>query len=221
MAVEKKRIVKQYLVLCEGVDTQNFMIRYLNSDALNYDPRFSNEIQTFDFSGINDLDTFLHSLKNMENFDNVNRLLILRDAETDPKKAIRMIQNTLKRANLPVPESCHQWSSKDEEIKTAFTLMPACNAEPVSGALEDLCWNIVKDDPNGRIRNDVQGFVDYMNNTYNSIKSHEHKSRLHTYFSVNVQYISQKIGEAANTGAFDWNSPKLNALKQLLEDGFE
>lgn len=221
MAVEKKRIVKTYLVLCEGVDTQNFLIRYLNSEALKNDLRFSNEIQTFDFGGIDQLDNFISRLKNMENFENVSRLLILRDAGTDAQKAIHMIQKTLETSGLPVPEGCNLWSSENDEIKTAFTLMPSCSAEPVSGTLEDLCWNIIKDDPDGRIRSDVQKFVDYMNDTYNSIQPHRHKSRLHTYFSVNVRYISQKIGEAANTGAFDWSSPELNALKKLLKDGFE
>ena len=219
MAIENKRIKKQYLILCEGIDSQNFLIAYLNSDALKYDSRFRDDIQILDFGGINNLENFIQNLKNMEHFDIVNRLLVVRDAETDGQKAISMIRKSLEKADLPVPNGCHQWSDENEEIKTAFTLMPSCNAEPISGALENLCWKIIKNDLNGKIRNDVQKFVDYMDNTYNSIKPHEHKSKLHTYFSVNVQYISHKIGEAAKAGAFDWNSPDLNALKKLLEDG--
>ena len=30
MAIERKKIIKQYLLLCEGKDAENFLINYLN-----------------------------------------------------------------------------------------------------------------------------------------------------------------------------------------------
>ena len=57
-------------------------------------------------------------------------------------------------------------------------------------------------------------------NQYNTISAHEHKSRLHTMFSVNEDYIGLKIGESAQAGAFDWTNPLLNDLRDLIATGF-
>ena len=70
------------------------------------------------------------------------------------------------------------------------------------------------------MKDDVQCFVHNIVEKYNSIGSHEHKSRIHTFFSVNKDYISFKIGEAAKAGAFNWEHEKLNGLKELLSTGF-
>ena len=70
------------------------------------------------------------------------------------------------------------------------------------------------------LRYDVQQFVDQIKNRYSSVSTHEHKSRLHTYFSVNEGFISLKIGEAAAAGAFDWDNDKLIPLRAVLEEGF-
>ena len=32
MSIERKRIVKRFLLLCEGEDAEEFLINYLNSD---------------------------------------------------------------------------------------------------------------------------------------------------------------------------------------------
>jgi hypothetical protein len=44
------------------------------------------------------------------------------------------------------------------------------------------------------------------------------KAKLHTYFSVHNDYASLKIGEAAAAGAFDWNSPVLDPLKNFIQE---
>ncbi|WP_406042932.1 hypothetical protein [Succinimonas sp.] len=53
-----------------------------------------------------------------------------------------------------------------------------------------------------------------------AISAHEHKSKLHSFFSVNENLISLKIGEASRAGAFDWNSNYLQPLKDIIEQGF-
>ena len=217
MAREHKKIVRPYVILCEGIDTENFLISYLNSSALEYNNNFSETVQTFDFGGISDLDTYILNLKNMEGFNRTKRLMILRDAENDVDQAIRMIKNALRRAELPVPSECNSWENVSE-LKVAFTLMPLCSSTPEAGALEDLCWKILID--NYSVKDDVQAFVSEVKIKHNSIRSHEHKSKIHTFFSVNENLISLKIGEAAKAGAFNWSSPHLESLKKLIEIGF-
>ena len=66
---------------------KGFLINYLESEALAKDQRFSNEIQVLDFGGNENLSNFLMSLKNMDKFDQVTNLAIIRDAEKDFSKA--------------------------------------------------------------------------------------------------------------------------------------
>lgn len=221
MALKMTSIVKNYIILCEGVDTVNFLLYYLCSKALNYDPRFADDIQLFNFGGITDLSLFIRNLMSMENFDKVNAILIVRDAETDVDKAISSVKIALKKSQLPVPDNCNLWKRDEENnIKVAFTLMPVCSSNPTTGALEDLCWNILANDPRHEMRSDVTSFVSRMKEKYHSISAHEHKSKLHSFFSVNENLISLKIGEASRAGAFDWNSNYLQPLKDIIEQGF-
>ena len=222
MPYETKRIEKSYIILCEGLDALNFMIQYLNSKELSEDSRFSNDIQVLNFGGISDLSKYLRNMSNMDGYENVTHILVLRDAETDVDKAVRMIRKALNDNTLPVPDECNKWCGEiNDGLKVAFTLLPSCNKNPVTGALEDLCWLILKDENAQEMRSDVQEFVVGIRNKYRSIKSHEHKSRLHTYFSVNESYIALKIGEAATAGAFDWGNEKLLPLREIIEVGFD
>ncbi len=223
MPLELKRIVKPYIILCEGKDALNFLIAYLNSTALQSDLRFSKSIQSFDFGGINDLSLFLSNLTQMEGFDKVTRLLVLRDAETNVETAIQSVKRAFSENGLPVPDNCNEWKGEGEEhtlIQTAYTLLPYCSVTPNAGTLEDLCWSILARDDSPQMKEDIQQFINHVVEKYNSVGSHEHKSRLHTYFSINKDYISFKIGEAANAGAFNWESEKLTGLKDTISNGF-
>ena len=225
MAIVHNRIVKSYLILCEGKDVENFMRYYLNSKELSNDPRFGNDIQTFDFEGVDNLPVYLGNIVKMERFESVKRILVLRDAETDVKKAISMVQKAFRVTGLPIPENVNSWKKAADtsgyDIATAFTLLPTCDKNPIEGTLEDLCWNILKHNSAVEMKEDIQGFIDDIKKKYGTISTHEHKSRIHTYFSVNEDYISLKIGEAAKVGAFDWNSEKLNGLNKIITNGFE
>ncbi|MBQ8095143.1 MAG: hypothetical protein IJ242_16445 [Clostridia bacterium] len=171
--------------------------------------------------GISDLGRFLSTLKKLEGFDSIKQLLILRDAETSVQSAVKSIKKALETNDLPVPDECNQWKSNDGcSIKIAFSLLPNCSKSPEEGALEDLCWAILKGEDAGKQKADVQRFISNIIEKYDSIGSHEHKSRIHTYFSINKNYISFKIGEAAKAGAFDWNSDHLISLKDVILNGF-
>lgn len=217
---DHRGIKKKYLILCEGKDTENFIIEYLNSDALKDDKRFGLDIQTFDFGGINDLTVFLSNLKNMEGFVDVYSILVIRDSETDVERAKSMVKKSFADNELSVPESCHIWNDS-EKLSTAFVLLPTCDSNPEAGALEDLCWEILADKDAANMKKDIIRFVEKMREDYHKITTHEHKGRVHTYFSVNNDLVSLKIGEVARAGAFDWNNEKLDALRDIIQRGFK
>lgn len=119
------------------------MIKYLNSAALAEIPGFSNDIQVIDFGGNSELARKLAILKNMENFDGITSLLIIRDAETNAQSACLEIQHALKQNNLPVPQEPHCWVG--EIPKVGFVLFPTCDNIAQDGTLEDLCLSILSD----------------------------------------------------------------------------
>lgn len=216
-----KRIEKNYVILCEGVDTKNFLLNYLQSQELKSDSRFSNDIQLIDFGGINDLRSYICNLIQLDDFETVRSMLIIRDAETDSFGAVTSIQTALTKNGLPSPQGCNIWvSGGSYNVKIAFSLMPSCSVQPVEGALEDLCWEVLNNDSDKQIRNEVDNFVSRMKDKYHCIVSHKHKSKLHTFFSINEKLISLKIGEASKAGAFDWDSDKLKPLKDVIMEGF-
>lgn len=222
MAIAHKKILKEYLILCEGRDTENFLISYLNSEALKCDERFGENIQTFDFGGIKDLNVFMQNLRNMEGFERVEQILVIRDAETDVEKAENDIKKAFRDCGLAVPDGCFKWNVSDSTSPaTAYILLPTCDSYPKTGALEDLCWDILSGEGTDALKTEVKTFVSKIKSNYeDSIGTHEHKSRLHAYFSIKDDYVSLKVGEAARVGAFDWSHDKLRPLKEIIEKGF-
>ena len=221
MAILHNEIIKKYLILCEGKDTEQFVLSYLNCKELRIDKRFSSDIQTFDFGGITQLSDFIGNLRNMDGFESVNCMMVLRDAETNPENAVRMIVKALKENHLSVPVEGNSWSEQDENgLATSYTLMPTCKQPYISGTLEDLCWDILKDEQVVELKNEAKEFVSHIMKTYQSITSHEHKARLHIFFSINEKFVTMKIGEAVKAGAFDLKSERLIPLKNLIEEGF-
>jgi hypothetical protein len=60
--------------------------------------------------------------------------------------------------------------------------MPACSKEPIPGALEELCWNILSKDIPREMKNEVEQFVLQIWHKYAARSAHGHKSRLHALF---------------------------------------
>ena len=221
MSIEKETIKKHYLILCEGKDAHLFLIQFLESKALKNDIRFANDIQVFEFAGINRLGSCLHSLQNTEGFDLVNRILVIRDAETAPRSAEQSIQTALRNNKLPTPTACNKWSEVSQNnIQTAYTLFPTCSETAEAGALEDLCWKILTDSNAEQVQAEILQFIELLKSEYSRKYPREFKNRIHTYFSVTDDYVSLKIGEAAKAGAFNWEAAALCPLRELIRSGF-
>lgn len=217
MPIERKDIKKPYLLLCEGRDAEGFLISYLNSDALAIDQRFSNDIQVLDFGGINDLSNFLLNLKNMDKFDNVKSLAVVRDAEKDYAKACREVCDSFKNCGFISSESCGSWSNDAAGINVGFMLFPLNNN---SGTLEDLCLRILSEENDKSILTSIDTFLRAMESSYGRKYRRKHKNKLHTYLSSSDEFVTMQLGLASKSGAFDWSSIELEPLKTFLAEGF-
>ena len=208
------KIRTQHLILCEGRDAEEFLIAYLNSDALSSTPAFSNDFQVMDFGGNENLSNYIELLKNMQDFEQVKTILIIRDAERNTTNSIKQIQSTLQKSGLPVPETTYSW--KGESLKVGFLLFPTCDSTVQVGTLEDLCLSILKEHNSQIIIQEIMTFMKTLENNYNRTFPHEFKTKLHSYFSITDNFVSMKIGEAARAQAFDWSHENLIPLKNFL-----
>lgn len=210
------KIHKKHLILCEGRDAKNFLIRYLNSPALQDDPFFSHDIEVFNFGGNEELRSYLAPFKLITGFSDVISLLVIRDAEQDVQKAVHQVQSAFCANGLEVPAVQGQWANGVP--KTCFLLFPAFGTVSRAGTLEDLCVTILNDAAAETPIEEVDAFVKHLEQDREQTFSHLHKTRLHTYFSVNNKFVSMKVGEAAKAGAFDWSHPNLEPLKKCLSE---
>lgn len=217
MPIERKQIVKPYLLLCEGRDAERFLINYLESEALAQDQRFSNDVQVWDFGGNDDLSSFLMNLKNMERFDQVTNLAVIRDAEKDYAKACREVSSSLTKCGFRSSERCGTWVQNDTGLSVGFMLFPLNNNV---GTLEDLCLQILSEQNNDAFLSSIDKFLAEMESSYGRHYRRKHKNKLHTYFSTSDEYVTMPLGLASSAGAFDWDSCKLEPLRDFLAEGF-
>ena len=209
-------ITKKCLIFCEGIDEYFFLIYWLNSKALANEEGFSRDIQVVNFGGNSDLSDTLQSYRLVENFSSVTHLMIIRDAEQDSHAATQSIQSALHSAGLTAPDSPAKWCfDSANEIHIGFLLFPQLTAQPVSGTLEDLCVQILAGNDAHDYLAEITPFLQNISACHGSF-THPHKTKLHTYFSVSDKFTGLKIGESAKAGAFDWDNPKLDPLKDFV-----
>ena len=204
----------EHLILCEGIDAWKFIVNFLNSDAMSIYPDFSRTIQVENFGGNNQLQTKLQLWTRSPGFEHIRSLIIIRDAESDAVKAIHSIIRDMKKVGLPVPNGPQQLA-KDNNISTGFLLFPTLSSDLQNGAIEDLCLTILKETELSTIE-EIDDFLESLKQKDLRKFPRIFKTRLHTYFSVTDKYVSLKIGEAADAGAFDWGSVKLTPLRDFL-----
>lgn len=217
MSIERKQIIKPYLILCEGKDAEGFLIQYLNSKALAQDQRFSSIIQVLNFGGNEELSTFLENLKNMDYFDQVTNLVVIRDAEKDYAKACREVCSAFKNCGFVSPEHSGKWVYDDTGLSIGFMLFPLNNDV---GTLEDLCLQILSEANGESILSSIYAFLETMESSFGRSYHRKHKNILHTYFSSSEEYVTMPLGLASRVGAFNWSSNKMNPLKCFLTEGF-
>lgn len=217
MSIVRNQIEKPYLILCEGKDALNFIICYLNSEALAKDQRFANDIQVFDFGGINDLRPFLMTLKNMDKFEQVTSLAIIRDAERDYDKACRDVSGSIEKCGWVSPERCGTWIRDNSGLNIGYTLFPLTNQD---GTLEDLCIRILSEKESKSILSDISLFLSMLESSYGRNYHRKHKNVLNTYLASSDEYVTMPLGLAAKSGAFNWETEELEPLESFLTEGF-
>ena len=210
----KKTITQPNLILCEGEDATQFIIRYLEH-LRKRDEEFEPFI-AFDYGGNEELSTFLFEIKRYPGFDMVTSIIIIRDSENDHNSAIQSVKYALKKSGFPVPIEPNN-IERDENMSVAFSLFPSLSKIDLNGTLEDLLIENLKEDGADSFLEGIQSFLDDLKSKGRRFKWF-HKTKLHTYFSVTDDYVTKPIGLATEAGAFDLDCTEMNSLKELLRN---
>ena len=200
-----KSITAKKLLLAEGRDAEIFLVWA----ARHFRPE--QDFQVMNFGGITELTRFLLLLVNDECYDDVETIVVARDAETNTDAAIDSIQNSMKKANMPVPQKPFEYSGNDT-LKTAFMIFSDSTHE--SGTLEDLCLLTVQDDP---IMECVADYLECVKVKGEEV-SHVHKKKLHCFLAGKDDYAGLRIGWASREGAWDFDHPALEPFKTIIQE---
>ena len=83
-----------------------------------------------------------------------------------------------------------------------------------SGTLENLCLMIFRENKNNQL---IKNYLDDFQSKNGSFKT-PHKNELHSIFSFTDKYVGLKIGQTAEFGGFDFNSPHLLPFITLIHN---
>lgn len=220
----KKKIVLipgiPHVILCEGVDEEFFLRYYI--EYLVAHKVVPDTFNVIDLGGNQDIGKKLKTLHSVEYHELMRGFLIIRDAESDASGAAQSLQHHMNEAFGIDIQLDGQFVQNSDGIRFGFVLLPGKNAEGTfyDGTLEDLCFQILKENPNEFSGEDLLT----LSNSYLDTVEHErgtslrkaHKNKLHAYFSGTDRFVGMKIGEAARAKCFDFSSPSLDFLKKAL-----
>jgi len=197
MAVDKKKII-----LVEGKDDELFVKHLLNYLGIN-------DIFIEPFNGKDKLTDHVKSLIKRDGFDDVTSIIILRDSDESYKSSSDSVNYSL-RINGLITTDIKPFTINDQNnLKIGFSLFPGIDE---NGTLEDLCLKIFKtNSSNAMVKKYLEDFQ-----AANGRFKRPHKNELHAMFSFTDKYVSLLIGQVAESGGFDFDSPLLLPFIEMI-----
>ena len=206
-------IEKEKLILAEGKDAFHFFCH-----ACNF-YREVEDVQVMNFGGNEDLPNFLSDLTNMDKFDEVNTIVISRDAETDADAAIMSIQDAIKHANnknsanIPIPQESFKYTNTQKfSMKVAFMIFPGPKLK--KGTLEHLCLSTVEGDP---LLECVDEYLECAK-TKGERFPRAHKNKLYCFLAGKDDYIGSRIGLAFKAEVWPPDHLALEPFKRIIQE---
>lgn len=150
---------------------------------------------------------YVRALPNVEGFQGVTSLAVVRDAETDADAALCSVQDALKRAGLEPPKEHGRWAGHHPKVGI-FILPDGTRA----GMLETLCLASVRDDPAIEC---VEQYLECIKAKGLRSPANLEKARLHAYLAGKTEsYVL--VGRAAQKGYWPFAAPAFAPLRAFL-----
>ncbi len=205
---------KSSLLLVEGPDDVRFFgafLSYLDKD----------HAQVSAVGNKHEFRRVLRSLNKARNFDRLRSLGMIRDADDNPQGALDSLRNAVAAANLPEPRDVGV-QAEPEQITVYMEIVPG-SGQP--GCIETMLWELLSVSE----RDCIDGYLECMSSLCRV--RHIDKSRLYAYLAAGPDPNGHsdgnrvprrakeglRLGEAAEKGVWDWESPVLRRIKEFLE----
>jgi len=202
-----QELVENKLLLVEGQDEVNFfeaLCKHLSIDGL----------QIIETGGKDRLKNELPAVLLMRNFENVDSIAVIQDADNSLTSAVNSLKSLLSKHKLPVPEGHTQFKTTSG-MKCGIFIMPG-NRE--NGMLENLVLDTVDNHP---VKVASGEYIDLLRAKLTDSENpkfpkNEHKARLHAYLAGMEKYVPS-LGLATQKGYFNLDSEHLNDIKAFLQ----
>jgi len=201
--VPESLISQPAVVLVEGNEDKRFfgaLVKRLNLDTF----------QVFAVGGKAKFAGWLRAIKSSPGFATVRHLIVIRDADEDPKAAFQSIRTALINAGLPAPERPLA-STGDTRPVVTIAILPGGDRP---GKLEDLCLESVNQDPA------FSCLDEYFKCLESCLPPEEFpqdlsKAKVHAFLASRRE-PDLRLGEAAEKGYWPLDSESFTSIKELL-----
>jgi len=198
---------KNKLLLVEGKDEINFFKALCSYLSIN-------DLQIIETGGKEKLKSELPVVLLMRNFENVESIAVIQDADNSLASAVESLKYLLNKHNLPVPNG-HTEFKTTSGMKCGIFIMPG-NRD--SGMLENLVLDTVDDHP---VKVESDKYIASLrailtDDEKPKFPKNEHKARLHAYLAGMEKHVSS-LGLATQKGYFNLDSEHLDEIKTFLQ----
>ena len=189
------------MLLVEGESELRFIAALLGCLDL------SDEIQILNYGGKPKLRPFLFTLSRVPGYPDLESLGITRDADKSFASTFESIRNALVHAGLDAPDQPRMLTLGKPSV--SVFVLPDCSSR---GMLETLCLSAVKHDPATPC---VEQYLQCLEETANLPSRNPDKARAHAFLASRAR-PELRVGEAAQAGHWNLDSPVFDPLKSFL-----
>ena len=194
------------LLLVEGIEDARFFRAFLRWLG-------KTDVQIAHVGGKDEFRPFLiNTLRNAQSLNQLRRLGIVRDADKSATSALQSLQNALVAARFPALSQALT-VAQSNGLAVSLAILP--DGESV-GDLEELCLHSIDNTPEFAC---VGKYIECRVREGAQMADHRlAKTKVHTYLAVGIDGKDPglRLGEAAEAGVWDWNSPAFAQITDFL-----
>lgn len=192
------------LLLVEGKDEIYFFEKLLSKMG------FIHEVQIIDIGGVERMRERLEALVLMPNFEAVQSIGIVRDADDSVQSAEQSVRDLLAHLKLPVATSHNTFERDGNGLQVGVYIMPG---RDISGRmLEDLCLKTIETEPFLPL---IEQYLTDIESAGLQRPSNVAKAKVQIYLASQKKIV-HSLGLGAQRGYWDLENSSLDELKQFL-----
>lgn len=194
-------IIKQKLLVVEGESDKRFFEALLKNLSID-------KIQILPIGGKTKLRENLKALAASNNFNTINVLAVIRDADDDHAGAFKSVCDAISGIGLTPPADQLVLTNSKPFIGIMILPKPDENGE-----LEDVCINSLLNKPEMEC---IENYMNCVSQKTKRILPNLSKSKIYTYIAGSNE-PELRLGEASEKGLFNWDDPAFDLVKSFLK----